>query len=727
MLHLEPKVHCLDDLHELPQPTKRCRMTTVFSVGDPFSKLKTRFGYFSNLKKWNKNFHLRRHFPSSSSLSTSLTKISFSLSLKDKRIFKMGVKNLWDILESCKKTLPLHHLQNKRVCIDLSCWIVQLQKANKSHHATQTQRLHLRGLFHRLRALIALNCSLIFVTDGSIPAIKLSTYRRRLNSGSEVTQEEANSTKVSSLRRNMGSEFSCMIKEAKAFGLALGVPCLDGIEEGEAQCALLNSESLCDGCFSSDSDIFLFGARTVYRDICLGEGQVVCYEMADIERKLGFGRNSLITLALILGSDYSQGVHGLGPESACQIVKSVGDSVVLQQIVAEGLSFVKKTKCSKRERQLRECDNKENTLNQEMNIHGIDHCSQRENQVLQVIDAYLKPKCHSADSEAVHGVLSQHPFQRAKLHQICAHFFEWPPEKTDEYILPKIAERELRRFANLRSTSSALGVELPLQKIPVKCPVKEIIKRRKALGRECFEVLWEELDGLEMSVVPGDLIESACPEKIVEFEERRALPKPKKSKPKSSVAMIDQKLQALLLDIESESSTLHNISFSSRAMMITNRTSATEDDFTRRYTLRDLEPESNADGYPTRRPADAKTEIIDLLSPSPVRFRNVSRCQQMMAMQPDPLLDRESEGNADDNATIPCHLTGATTVVQSEIIDLSSPSPMCHQNVSKSVDMNDQHSNVLYLSDSEIEMSSEHEKKARELRLFLASIRDDIP
>lgn len=26
-----------------------------------------------------------------------------------------------------------------------------------------------------------------------------------------------------------------------------------------------------DGCFTSDSDIFLFGARTVYREIILGE------------------------------------------------------------------------------------------------------------------------------------------------------------------------------------------------------------------------------------------------------------------------------------------------------------------------------------------------------------------------------------------------------------------------------------------------------------------------
>nr|XP_023886926.1 flap endonuclease GEN-like 2 [Quercus suber] len=155
----------------------------------------------------------------------------------------MGVKNLWDILESCKKSLPLHHLQNKRVCIDLSCWMVQLQNVSKSHSCMK-QKVYLRGLFHRLRALIAVNCTIVFVTDGSIPAIKLSTYRCRLNSGCEVTQDDRNLPNVTSLRRNMGSEFSCMIKEAKVLGMALGIACLDG------QCLLL---------------------KTVYRDICLGK------------------------------------------------------------------------------------------------------------------------------------------------------------------------------------------------------------------------------------------------------------------------------------------------------------------------------------------------------------------------------------------------------------------------------------------------------------------------
>ncbi|XWS37824.1 hypothetical protein CRYUN_Cryun19dG0078400 [Craigia yunnanensis] len=585
----------------------------------------------------------------------------------------MGVKNLWDILESCKKTLPLHYLQNKRVCVDLSCWMVQLQNVNRSH-CPMKDKLYLRGLFHRLRALIALNCSLIFVTDGSIPAIKLSTYRRRLNSGIEATQNGTNSQKLSSLRRNMGSEFSCMIKEAKFLGLALGIPCLDGTEEAEAQCALLNLESLCDGCFSSDSDIFLFGARTVYRDICLGEGgHIICYEMDDIERKLGFGRNSLISLALILGGDYSHGVHGLGPESACQIVKSVGDNVILQKIASEGLSFAKKTKNSKKQGQVK-CNDKATTLSHEVNMNGSNKNRQRDNQSLQVVEAYMKPKCHSADSDVVHRVFVQHPFQRDQLQQICAQFFEWPPEKTDEYILPKIAERDLRRFANLRSTSSQLGVNIPLKQVPVKCPVSAIIKCRKVHGRECFEVSWEEFDGIKTSVVSADLIESACPEKIKEFDDRRAKEKknhrksrPKKSEKNCSVAEIDLKLQDLLLDIELGSKFS---SIASREVISDKITIATE-----------------------------------------VNFINQ-----------DPLVILESGGNADCKAAMLRLQTGATAP-KHEVIDLLSPSPQVHsQNVSRFT----QHISVIDLSDTETERSPEHARKARELRLFLARIRDDI-
>ncbi|KAF6149006.1 hypothetical protein GIB67_009625 [Kingdonia uniflora] len=534
----------------------------------------------------------------------------------------MGVKNLWDILESCKKTLPLHHLQNKRVCIDLSCWMVQLHSVCKTHSCIK-DKVYLKNLFHRIRALIALNCRVVFVTDGSIPAIKLSTYRQRLGSATEVLQDEINTQKVSSLRRNMGSEFSCMIKEAKTLGLALGIPCLDGIEEAEAQCALLNSESLCDGCFSLDSDIFLFGAKTVYRDIDLGGGgYVVCYEMEDIEKKLGFGRNSLISVALLLGSDYTKGVHGLGRETACIAIKSAGDQNVLQQIVLKG--FGKKTKKSKKQGIDLDCDaNKENSLAYKQN--NSDTNPPQNDQFVQVINAYMKPKCHSADSEAVYRALATYPFQRTKLQEICRQFFGWTPEKTDEYILPKIAERDLRRFANLRSCSSSLGVQLSLDKMPVMCPISAIIKSRKAQGKECFEVAWKDFDGLKSSVVHAELVESACPEKIAEFKERRA---PKKKQNRRRLEEVDLKLQSLMLDIERTS---HSV--------------------------------STATLYPN---PIVITEVVDLLSPSPpIRARKVSKPQE--------------------------------TVI-SRMID------------------------IIDLSESEPEMSPEHARKARELRLFISSI-----
>lgn len=59
--------------------------------------------------------------------------------------------------------MNVNRCRNKRVCVDLSCWMVELHKVNKSYCATK-EKVYLRGLFHRLRALIALNCSIILVS-----------------------------------------------------------------------------------------------------------------------------------------------------------------------------------------------------------------------------------------------------------------------------------------------------------------------------------------------------------------------------------------------------------------------------------------------------------------------------------------------------------------------------------------------------------------------------------
>lgn len=587
--------------------------------------------------------------------------------------------------------------------MDLSCWMVELHKVNQSYCATK-EKVYLRGFFHRLRALIALNCSIILVSDGSIPGIKVPTYRRRLKSRFEVADDGGvQPWKQTSLRRNMGSEFSCMIKEAKVIASTLGILCLDGVEEAEAQCALLNSENLCDACFSSDSDIFLFGAKTVYREICLGEGgYVVCYEMEDIQKKLGLGRNSLIALALLLGSDYSQGVRGIRQEKACGIVRSIGENVILEKVSSEGLSFVKNMRNSKKQARP-----KKGTLPL-VSINGSNHDPEGVQQIKEVIDAFMNPKCHKADSNTVSRALAEFTFQRTKLQEICHQFFEWPSEKTDEYILPKIAERKLRRYAILQSRSTEVGVNRPLHKpqVPEKCPVSEIIKTRKVQGRECFEVSWNDLEGLEASIVPADLVERACPEKIIEFKEKmeakkkKKKPKQKQSKsteretssPTKASSLIELSLQLQQIDLNSTSTLA--ISTMEEAEQEKEQQKSKKHNYLR--LIDSPAKENSSTGWSTIRrfgvgPSSysfyPETEVIDLISPCPeARSRNVSRRYQEQKSHEQKCLDHKLE-------------------------------------------------NVIELSDSETDDDGgdddddddgEHCRKARELRMFLENIRKDV-
>lgn len=341
-----------------------------------------------------------------------------------------------------------------------------------------------------------------------------------------------------------------------------------------------------------------------------------------------------------------------------------------------------------------------------------------------------------------------HPFQRTKLQELCSQFFGWPPEKTDEYILPKIAERELRKFANLRLSSSQLGVALPLHSIPVKCPISEVLKHRRLQGRECFEVSWEEFDGLNTSIVPADLIESACPEKITEFEERKAQIKkqnrrkarPKKSDDTASMVNVDAKLQSLLLDIESEDSA---------RFKPTSRHNACQpkksEDLTSRGGQRADSGSAHLAGglcveLPTHQPSsiasvNLRTEspLLDLESEDNARSIEVdlNSCYSSSASGSSIEVDltisdnEDYESNIYHKPSVDCQ-SDLPISMETDFIDLLSPSPVLNTRYVSKCQGNIEQLNVIDLSDSDMEISPDHAKKARELRLFLTSIREEI-
>lgn len=100
-----------------------------------------------------------------------------------------------------------------------------------------------------------------------------------------------------------------------------GIPYITAPMEAEAQCAELVELGLVDGVITDDSDVFLFGAQRVYKNMFNQSKTVECFLATDLSRELGLDRDTLIQLAYLLGSDYTEGLPGVGPVMAMELLK----------------------------------------------------------------------------------------------------------------------------------------------------------------------------------------------------------------------------------------------------------------------------------------------------------------------------------------------------------------------------------------------------------------------
>ena len=100
-----------------------------------------------------------------------------------------------------------------------------------------------------------------------------------------------------------------------------GIPYITAPMEAEAQCAALVELGLVDGVITDDSDVFLFGAARVFKNMFNQSKTVECFLAADLQRELGLDRDVLIRLAYLLGSDYTEGLPGVGPVMAMELLR----------------------------------------------------------------------------------------------------------------------------------------------------------------------------------------------------------------------------------------------------------------------------------------------------------------------------------------------------------------------------------------------------------------------
>ncbi|RFU74264.1 dna excision repair ercc-5 [Trichoderma arundinaceum] len=121
-------------------------------------------------------------------------------------------------------------------------------------------------------------------------------------------------------RRDADEVTQTMIAECQALLRLFGIPYITAPMEAEAQCAELVRLGMVDGIVTDDSDTFLFGGTRVYKNMFNSNKFVECYIGSDLDKEMSLSREQLISLAQLLGSDYTEGLPGVGPVTAVEIL-----------------------------------------------------------------------------------------------------------------------------------------------------------------------------------------------------------------------------------------------------------------------------------------------------------------------------------------------------------------------------------------------------------------------
>ncbi|KAF9869602.1 hypothetical protein CkaCkLH20_12899 [Colletotrichum karsti] len=152
-------------------------------------------------------------------------------------------------------------------------------------------------------------------------------FASELNNKSESENREAYEKELKALRtqqkkdrRDADEVTQVMVTECQALLRLFGIPYITAPMEAEAQCAELVHLGLVDGIVTDDSDTFLFGGTRVYKNMFNSNKFVECYLGSDLEKELSLGRDQLIAIAQLLGSDYTEGLPGVGPVTAVEIL-----------------------------------------------------------------------------------------------------------------------------------------------------------------------------------------------------------------------------------------------------------------------------------------------------------------------------------------------------------------------------------------------------------------------
>src|SRR6185503_8870620 len=248
-----------------------------------------------------------------------------------------------------KQTLKLEDLRGKRLAVDANGELYQFLALIRLRDGSPLQdshgriTSHLSGLFYRTTRLMTEHAlELVFVFDGKPPALKLAEIARRRSIKERYDAEHASALQAGDLAKayskaTMTSRLTrAMTDEARELLRLMGLPVIQAPAEGEAQASHMAAKSNVWAAASKDYDCLLFGAPRLLRFLTISGKEFLpskgafrpitpeVIETASFLEQLGITRPQLVDLAILIGTDFNDGVKGIGPKKALKLVSDFG-------------------------------------------------------------------------------------------------------------------------------------------------------------------------------------------------------------------------------------------------------------------------------------------------------------------------------------------------------------------------------------------------------------------
>ncbi len=201
---------------------------------------------------------------------------------------------------------------------------------------------HIKGLLGRSVNMLSSSIRPVFIFDGAPHPLKRGTLdlrrerKEKAQSEWEKALEEGDMERARSKARQTSRITEGMAQDAWRLLTLLGLPCIRAKGEGEAQAAHICLKKEAYAVCSQDFDSLLFGAPVLLRNMATtGRRKLpgrnvyidVVPERIDLEEtldKLGLTRTQLIDLAILMGTDFNEGVPGIGPKKGLAMIKEMG-------------------------------------------------------------------------------------------------------------------------------------------------------------------------------------------------------------------------------------------------------------------------------------------------------------------------------------------------------------------------------------------------------------------